>query len=37
MVKTASPVGESGEVKRGLLPSRRVTVPVGVPIVVVAT
>ena len=37
MVKAASPVAESGVVKRVVAPSRRVTVPVGVPAVVLAT
>jgi hypothetical protein len=37
MVNTASPVGESDVVKRVREPSRRVTVPVGAPLVVEAT
>jgi hypothetical protein len=36
-MKTASPEEESRLVKRGLLPSSRVTEPVGVPVVVLAT
>jgi hypothetical protein len=37
MVKTASPVAERGVVKRVREPSRSVTMPVGVPLVVLAT
>jgi hypothetical protein len=36
-VRTASPEGERGAVKRVLAPSRSVTEPVGVPLVVVTT
>jgi hypothetical protein len=37
MVKTASPAAERGVVKRVREPSRRVTEPVGMPLVVEAT